>query len=275
MNLSRLFSAFALPSLVVIGSVVATPALAQQSRQAPTVQSPAARGAARGPATEGHFGRGRGHRGDQAATPEQRAERRVQHMVERLSLDTAQAAQLRQILSEGHAQREALASERLTGEQLEARHRQLREASGQRIRAILRADQQSTFDTFAQRRAERGERGERGVRGHHGPRGERGGHGPGPGRMLESLGLDEAQRTAAQQIFAEGRAQHEALRGQALTREERHARHRQIMEANGQRVRALLTAEQQRAFDQRATEMRQRFEARRGAAATSTPRSGI
>ncbi len=272
MSVSRRLSAVVRPALFGIASVVAlasAPALAQSTATAPpVVQSPAARGAVRGPATaDGLRGArgGRGHRGrhfDPSATPEQRFEHHVQQMIGRLGLDATQAAQVRQIMTEGRAQHEALATQRLTGEQAMAQHRALMEASGQRIRALLRADQQRVFDFHASRMRAAGDR----MRQHGGP-----GHGPMGDRMrghirgmIDSLSLDETQRAAVQRIFEEGRTQHEALRTQAMTGEERRARHRAVMEANGQRIRALLRADQQAIFDQQVTQLRQRFEAHRG-----------
>lgn len=297
MSVSRRLSAAVRPLFFGIASVVAlasAPVLAQSAGSAPpVVQSPAARGATRGPAAGApglagaRGGRGHGHHGrhfDPSATPEQRFEQHVQHMIGRLGLDATQAAQVRQIMTEGRAQHEALASERLTGEQAMARHRALMEANGQRIRALLRPDQQRVFDFHASRMREAGDRMRRGGGPGHGPMGDRiRGHIRG---MMDSLSLDATQRAAVERIFEEGRAQHEALRAQAMTGEERRARHRAIMEANGQRIRALLRADQQAIFDQQVTQLRQRFEAHRGgpgaapagrapAAGATQPQGGI
>lgn len=95
--------------------------------------------------------------------------------------------------------------------------------------------------------------------------------------VIGSLGLDEAQATQVRQFMTEARAQHEALRGQALTEDQRREAHRQIMESTGQRIRAILRPDQQRAFDFHAARMRERGERMRerhgrGGAA---PREGI
>jgi hypothetical protein len=283
MNFPRFLTAVAFHSMVVVAPMSAASALAQDA-QAPTVQTPTARGAARGPGSAGgagmhggHHRGGRGHGGmrgmhhggmpgDAAMTPDQRFEHRVQGLIGRLGLDEAQAAQVRRIMTEGRAQHEALRGERLTGEQARARHRQLMEADGQRIRAILRPDQQRVFDFYAERMREGADRMQRGGAG-HGPFAE---HARGRIReVIESLGLDETQRAQVRQIFEEGRAQHQALRAQALTGEERQARHRAIMEANAARIRVLLRPDQQQRFDQHLTQLRQRLEAfRQGAPAT-------
>lgn len=92
----------------------------------------------------------------------------------------------------------------------------------------------------------------------------RSGHGRrGPGnpeehvtRMQQHLNLDAAQTTAVRQIVTEAHAQHEALRNERLTQDERHARHQAIMEASGQRIRALLRADQQARFDAHVARMR-------------------
>jgi hypothetical protein len=194
--------------------------------------------------------------GPGAMSPDERFEHRFERIVGSLGLDDAQAAQVRQIMTEGRAQHEALAAQRLTGEDARARHRQILEQNGQRIRALLRPDQQRIFDFHAARMREAGDRFERGE---PGPMMRRGGEHL--RQMLESLGLDAQQRTAVQQIVDEGRAQHQALRDQALTGEERRARHRAILEANGQRIRALLRPDQQQRFDAHVARMRQRFEA--------------
>ena len=299
MSFSRHLSAVVRPAFFGLASAVAlasAPVLAQATPSAPpVVQAPGARGAIRGPAAgapgleRAHGGRGmhghRGRHGDASVTPEQRFEQRVQHMIGRLGLDAAQATQVRQIMTEGHAQHEALAGQQLTGEQRMAQHRAIMEANGQRIRALLRPDQQRVFDFHASRMREGADRMRQGGRG-HGAMGGRG-HGPMGGRggahlrgMIDALGLDDAQRAAVQRVLEEGRAQHEALRDQALTREQAHARHRALMEANGQRIRALLRPDQQRLFDQQVAQLRQRFEQHRAGAAPGatqpvTPPSGI
>jgi len=93
----------------------------------------------------------------------------------------------------------------------------------------------------------------------------RGGHHGGPGRgnpaervarMQQHLNLDATQAAAVQQIMTEGRAQHEALRNERLTQDERRARHQAIMTASGQRIRALLRADQQARFDEHVLRMR-------------------
>lgn len=95
------------------------------------------------------------------------------------------------------------------------------------------------------------------ARGHHGRRG----HGPGRdatpaqrvdfrlARMTERLGLDAQQQAQIRQILTESEAQHTALRDEALTVDQRHARHTQIFEASAARIRPLLRADQQRIFD--------------------------
>jgi len=294
MSVSRHLSAVVRPAFFGLASAVAlasAPVLAQATPSAPpVVQAPGARGAIRGPLAgapgleRAHGGRGmhghRGRRGDASVSPEQRFEQRVQHMIGRLGLDAAQATQVRQIMTEGHAQHEALAGQQLTGEQRMVQHRAIMEANGQRIRALLRPDQQRVFDFHASRMREGADRMRQGGR-RHGPMGGRGAaHLRG---MIDALGLDDAQRTAVQRVLEEGRAQHEALRSQALTGDQAHARHRALMEANGQRIRALLRPDQQRLFDEQVAQLRQRFEQHRaetvdaapGATQPVTPPSGI
>lgn len=99
----------------------------------------------------------------------------------------------------------------------------------------------------------------------HGRGGPGGRHG-GPGRrdpeahvirMQQHLNLDAAQTTAVRQIVTEAQAQHEALRNERLTEDERRTRHQAIMEASGQRIRALLRADQQARFDAHVARMRE------------------
>ncbi|GAB4197274.1 MAG: hypothetical protein OHK0013_05290 [Sandaracinaceae bacterium] len=282
MRLPRLFFVIALAA-----PLAAAPALAQD-RGAATEGQAARPGAGmhhgRGGHPGGPFGGHHGPGDDGPGTPDERFERRFQHVVGSLGLDEAQAAQVRQIMTEGRAQHEALAAQRLTGDEMRARHRQILEQNGQRIRALLRPDQQRVFDFHAARMRAAGDRMERGE---PGPLMRRGGHHL--RELVDSLGLDDAQRTQVQQIMQEGRAQHEALQGQAMTGEERRARHRQILEQNGQRIRQLLRPEQQQVFDAHVARMRQRFEAGgaaagphgrghgrdRGPTAPSSPPSGI
>lgn len=124
----------------------------------------------------GHGGR-RGGRGN----PEERVARMQQH----LNLDAAQTAAVRTIVAEAHAQHEALRNERLTEDERRARHQAIMASSGQRIRALLRADQQARFDEHVARmRAHRGE----GGRGRGHGRGGRGA-GPNPGGPRQAQGI--------------------------------------------------------------------------------------
>lgn len=111
-----------------------------------------------------HGGRGR-HGGPGRGDPEARLTRMQQH----LNLDATQTASVRQIMTEARTQHEALRNERLTQDERRARHQAIMQASGQRIRAILRADQQTRFDAHVARmQARRAAHGEdrRGGRGH-------------------------------------------------------------------------------------------------------------
>lgn len=94
---------------------------------------------------------------------EERGERRLERMQERLGLSASQAAQVRTILERSHAQREQI---RASGEGREAM-RALRERTQSAIRGVLTPAQQSQLD------AQRAERGERGHRGHRGGRPQR------------------------------------------------------------------------------------------------------
>lgn len=124
------------------------------------------------PPSGGHCEHGRGGHGGRHGGPGRNPEEHVARMQQHLNLDAAQTAAVRQIVTEAHAQHEALRNERLTEDERRARHHAIMEASGQRIRALLRADQQARFDEHVARmRAHREGGGEGGHRGHGGPRG--------------------------------------------------------------------------------------------------------
>ena len=133
------------------------------------------------PPAGGHCEHGRGghggrHGGPGRGNPEEHIARMQQH----LNLDAAQTAAVRTIVTEAHAQHEALRNERLTEDERRARHQAIMEASGQRIRALLRADQQARFDEHVARmRAHRGE----------GGRGHGRGAGPNPGAPRQAPGI--------------------------------------------------------------------------------------
>lgn len=97
---------------------------------------------------------------------------------------------------------------------------------------------------------------EHGRGGHHGRHGGARDPEAHVARMQQHLNLDAAQTTAVRQIVTEAHAQHEALRNERLTEEERRTRHLAIMEASGQRIRALLRADQQARFDEHVARMR-------------------
>lgn len=100
--------------------------------------------------------RGRGREGRRGRDPEARVARMQQH----LNLDAAQTASVRQLVTQAQAQHQALRNERLTQDERRARHVAIMQATGQRIRAVLRADQQARFDAHVARmQARRAERG--------------------------------------------------------------------------------------------------------------------
>jgi hypothetical protein len=105
---------------------------------------------------EGRRGGGRGHEGRRGRDPEARIARMQQH----LNLDAAQTASVRQLVTQAQAQHQALRNERLTQDERRTRHVAIMQATGQRIRAVLRADQQVRFDAHVARmQARRAERG--------------------------------------------------------------------------------------------------------------------
>ncbi len=267
MNLSRMLTALALPSLLALGGATLS-ASAQDAHREPA-GAPAASPAHR--ARPGDRGRG--------------LDERVARMTERLHLDAAQQASVRQIFEESRRAREALGHETLTAEQHRARQHQIGESTMQRIRALL---------TPAQAEAFAGHRGERVARREGSPAADQRGHGDARGprgpmdaqarhgaRFMEArfaaLGLDESQRAAVQRIMTESRTQREALASEQLTVEQRRARQQAIMANNHQQIRALLRPDQQRLFDEHAARMHERRAVTAGASTpgTSTPRSGI
>lgn len=260
--------------LVVIAALVLLAPLGAAEAQGASAQgphgsraSPAAPEAVGPRGRVGHGGprgmhRGRAHRaglGDERATPEQRLERRLQNIVQRLGLDEAQTSEVRRVLTEGRAQHEALRAQPLAAEEARSRHQQIFEATGERVRALLRPEQQPAFDGYAARVQQR-------RMGAGGPRARARFR-----ERLEALGLDEAQRIQARRILEEAREQHRALGREALAAEERRSRRRALAQATAARIRGLLRGDQRPRFDEQQAELQRRFEALERAA----PRGGI
>ena len=108
----------------------------------------------------GRRGAGRGHEGLQGRAARRDPEARVARMQQHLNLDAAQTASVRQLVTQAQAQHQALRNERLTQDERRTRHVAIMQATGQRIRAVLRADQQVRFDAHVARmQARRAERG--------------------------------------------------------------------------------------------------------------------
>ena len=113
---------------------------------------------------QGRPDRPRGERMD----PQQRLERRVGMLTERLQLSQQQAAQIRQILSQEHTQMQAVRQKAEGGasrETLRPEMQSIRQRSEQQIEAVLTEQQRATYrelrESMQKRRGERGERGER------------------------------------------------------------------------------------------------------------------
>jgi len=79
-------------------------------------------------------------------------------------------------------------------------------------------------------------------------RGRRGGHDRMVEKMRDDLGLDERQTAEVRRILDETRNEYRALRAEARPRFDA------IRQSARTRIRALLTPEQQRRFDERAAE---------------------
>lgn len=95
-------------------------------------------------------GRTRPERG-QRMDPQQRLERRVSMMTERLQLSQQQATQIRQILSEEQTQMQALRQKAGDGadrESLRPEMQSIRQRSEQRIEAVLTEQQRATYRDF-------------------------------------------------------------------------------------------------------------------------------
>ena len=105
------------------------------------------------PGGGGHHGPG-GHRRGGPGRGEG-LEVRVARMTEHLGLDPAQAAAIRQVLAQAHAQHEALRQQPLPEAQRRAEHHRIMTETHPRLRAVLRADQQRIFDAHLARRQAR------------------------------------------------------------------------------------------------------------------------
>lgn len=105
--------------------------------------------------------RERGERMD----PQQRLDRRVSMLTERLQLSQQQATQIRQILTQEHTQMAALRQKAEGGadrESLRPEMQSIRQRSEQQIDGVLTAQQRTTYrELREQMRKERGERGEK------------------------------------------------------------------------------------------------------------------
>lgn len=109
-------------------------------------------------------GRGRPERG-QRMDPAQRIERRVSMMTERLQLSSAQATQVRQILTQESEQMRAIFEKGQNGgdrEALRPEMQAVREGTEKKIDAVLTESQRKSYaELREQMRQRRGERGER------------------------------------------------------------------------------------------------------------------
>ncbi len=81
--------------------------------------------------------------------PEQRFERMLKRMSDAVGLDDEQRAQLRQILEESRA------LYRTAADEAGSRHREIRLATREKIRSILRPQQLENFEDYVRRRDER------------------------------------------------------------------------------------------------------------------------
>ncbi len=104
-----------------------------------------------------------GQRGERM-NPEQRVERRVGVLTERLQLSTQQAAQVRQILTQEQTQMQALRQKAQGGadrESLRPEMQAIRQRGEQQLEAVLTEQQRATYRELRESmRKERGERGE-------------------------------------------------------------------------------------------------------------------
>jgi Spy/CpxP family protein refolding chaperone len=108
---------------------------------------------------------GRPERG-QRMDPQQRLERRLSMMTEKLQLSQSQATQIREILTKENEQMRGLWEKAQGGadrESLRPQMQSIREGTEKQIDAVLTEQQRTTYrELREQMRKERGERGERG-----------------------------------------------------------------------------------------------------------------
>jgi len=95
---------------------------------------------------------------------------------------------------------------------------------------------------------------------HQGPQGPRAGHGSDMATpLLKGITLTDDQQKKVEAINADFQKQ-----VQALTPEERRTKGREIMQTRTDKVRAVLTADQQKVFDQNVKDMQSRFQGKGG-----------
>jgi len=104
--------------------------------------------------------------------------------------------------------------------------------------------------------------------GHREARGERRGRGPMRG-LLRGIELSDAQKTQVRQISEKYRSEFQALRGDRAQGQERQRpdsakmqQMRSLMDRQQADIRAVLTADQRKTFDQNLAQMKQRMQER-------------
>ncbi|MEZ4459974.1 MAG: hypothetical protein R3E66_09630 [bacterium] len=168
--------------------------------------------------------------------PEQRMER----LAEKLELTAPQKAKIGEIFKARRAQAEKIkADDSLNGDQKKAKLRELRQAGKGEVAAVLTPAQKQKFQEM---RAERkGRKGEKGHEGRHGKRGE---------KMAKELGLNDAQKAKFKSIMSDAKEERAAiLEANNGDREAARPELKAHREKTKLKMRAVLTAAQQKKFD--------------------------
>lgn len=180
-------------------------------------------------------------------TPEQRTERHVQMLTDKLTLTDAQKAQLQTLYSDFDKTREAQ----------EKAAREAREKLDANVLALLTADQQTTYKELQARHQQDAHR--RHHKGDHQERNHECHKGGAPnllqmadfriGLMSEKLSLSDDQKTKVKTLYTDLDAQLTADRDAGKQKPD-HEAFRKTMDQLDSDIKALLTSDQQTAFDQ-------------------------
>ncbi|TCJ13343.1 hypothetical protein EPD60_13210 [Flaviaesturariibacter flavus] len=173
-----------------------------------------------------------------------------------LNLSNDQKTKLKDIHTREKAEMDALRNNTaLTDEQRKTQRRQIHEKYVAERKSLLTPEQQKKAADFREEWKDRrgaGGPGDRDtIRRHGGPGGEYGKHGEGFGKMQQELNLTAAQQEKMKSIRQDYKGRLDALRNNtAISQEEKRKQQHELMKAQMEQMKSVLTPEQQQKMQQ-------------------------